>query len=148
MNRLLKIIAFWTVVILSVLFVYKLLQPPSTEPNLMNSHQLTEALRAGRIARFALPRDATIGGDLTERGPDGKAAHFLIATPAYRDLVDDLIQNNVTVEFFSPHESTLRTTILSWIPMVVLIGIWIYFMRMIQAGRRKAESRAGSPIEP
>ena len=148
MNRLLKMIAFWTVVILSVLFVYKLLQPPSTEPDLMTSHQFTEALQAGKIARFALPREATVGGDLIERGPDGKAAHFLIATPAYRDLVDDLLQHNVTVEFFSPHESSLLTTVLSWLPMLVVIGIWIYFMRVIQAGRRKAESRAGSSIEP
>lgn len=146
MDRPLKNIAFWTVIVLVVLFFYKFLQPPSTAPDLMDSSRFTEALRAGKIARVTLPRDATIGGDLTEPGHDGKAAHFLIATPAYRDLVDDLLRQKVTVEFHSPRESTLLTTVLSWLPMLVLIGIWIYFMRTMQAARRKPENQPGSPM--
>src|SRR3990172_9571251 len=107
MDRLLKNIAFWTVSILGILFFYKFMQKPSTAPDLMDSIRFTDALRAGKIARVTLPRDATIGGDLAQPGPDGKPAHFLIATPAYRDLVDDLLRQNVTVEFHSPRESTL-----------------------------------------
>ncbi len=148
MDRLLKNIAFWTLIVLAVLFFYKLLQKPSTAADLMDSIRFTEALRAGKIARVSLPRDVMIGGDLTDPGPDGKSAHFLIATPVYRDLVDDLLRQNVTIEFHPPHESTLLTTVLSWIPMLVLIGIWFYFMRAMQAARRKSESQPGSPVGP
>ncbi len=148
MDRLLKNIAFWTLIVLAILFFYKFMQKPSTAPDLMDSIRFTDALRSGKIARVTLPRDATIGGDLAQPGPDGKAAHFLIATPAYRDLVDDLLRHNVTVEFHSPRESTPLTTALSWLPMLVLIGIWIYFMRTMQAARRKSESKPGSPIGP
>ncbi len=139
MNRLLKNIAFWTLMVLAVLFFYKFLQPPSTPQDLMDSIRFTDALRSGRVTRVTLPRDATIGGELSEPGPDGKPSRFLIATPAYRDLVDDLLRHNVTVEFYSPRESTLLTTVLSWLPMLVLIGIWIYFMRGMSTARRRTE---------
>jgi ATP-dependent Zn protease len=38
--------------------------------------------------------------------------------------------------------------ILGWLPMLLMIGVWVYFMRAMQAGRRKAEGQPGSPIGP
>jgi len=148
MDRLLKNIAFWTLVILAVLFFYKFLQSPAAAPDLMDSVRFTDALRAGKIASVALPRDATIGGELAGRGQDGKPGRFIIATPAYRDLVDDLLRQNVSVEIVSPRESSLTVTILSWLPMLVLIGIWLFFMRTMQAARRKQDGQYGSPVGP
>jgi cell division protease FtsH len=148
MDRLLKNIAFWTLIVLAVLFFYKFLQQPATPADLMDSTRFAEALHAGKVARLRLPRDATIGGDLSQTGPDGKAATFLIATPAYRDLVDDLLRHDVTVEFYSPHESSLLVTVLSWLPMLVLIGIWLFLMRNIQAARRKTETPPEATIHP
>ena len=145
MDRLLKNIAFWTLIILAVLFFYKFMQAPSAEPALMDSIRFEDALRAGTIARVSLPRDATIGGDLTGTAPDGKPQHFIIATPAYRDLVDDLLRHNVAVEFYSPRESSLITTVLSWLPMLVLIGIWMFFMRSMTRARRQPPGPADAP---
>ena len=149
MDRLLKNIAFWTLIVFVVLFFYKFMQQPSTAPDLMDSIRFTDALRAGKIARITLPPDATISGDLAQPGPDGKAARFLIATPQYRDLVDDLLRQNVTVEFRSPRDSTLLTTVLGWLPILFMLGVWIYFMRTMQAARRKSESQpGGAPTGP
>jgi hypothetical protein len=89
MDRLLKNIAFWTLMILGILFFHKFMQKPSTAPDLMDSVRFTEALRAGKIARVSLPRDAAIGGDLAQTGHNGKPAYFLVATPAYRDLMSE-----------------------------------------------------------
>lgn len=149
MDRLLKMIAFWTLVILAVLFFYKFLQSPAAPADLMDSIRFADALRAGKIARVSLPRDATVSGDFSERRPDGKPSRFIIATPAYRDLVDDLLRNNVTVEFFSPRESSPLVTILSWLPMLVLIGVWLFFTRTMKAAAsRKQEAASGASIEP
>jgi len=148
MDRLIKNIAFWTVAALVVLFSYKFLQKPSTASELMDSSRFMEALKAGEVTRVRLPQDATIEGDLAQPSPDGKAAHFIIATPAYRNLVDDMLQHNVTVEYLSPRDSSLMTTALSWVPVLFLIGIWIYFMRTMQAARRKAENQPGPSIGP
>jgi len=146
MTPLLKNIALGTLVILAVLFVYKLRQSPDAAPDLMDSIRFTDALRAGKIASVTLPRDATVGGELVRSGPNGKPARFIIATPAYRDLVDDLLRQNVSVEFISPRESSLLVTFLSWVPMLVLIGIWLYFLRAMQAARRKQDGNYGTPV--
>jgi len=145
MDKLLKNIGFWTLIILAVLFFYKFMQTPTAEAALMDSIRFEDALRAGTIARVSLPRDATIGGDLTETAPNGKPARFIIATPAYRDLVDDLLRHNVAITFYSPRESTLSVTILSWLPMLVLIGIWMFFMRTMARARQKPTGPADAP---
>ena len=73
---------------------------------------------------------------------------FMQKPSAAPDLMDYLLRHNVTVEFHSPRESTPRRTVLSWPPMLAMIGIGIYFMRTMQASRRKSESPPGSPIGP
>ena len=148
MNPLVRNTIVWAAIIGAVLLFYRLIQPGSAPADLMDSTQFAEALKAGKITRVNIPQDATIGGELSDRRPDGSAAHFVIATPAYRDLVDDLLKANVSVHFYSPRESSLLTTVLSWIPMLFLVGVWIYFMRTMQAARRKAETQPGSPIAP
>ena len=138
MDRFPRNIAFLALIVLAVLFFYKFLQQPSPAPDFMDSIRFADALRAGSITRVVLPRDATMGGDLAASAADGKAGRFLIATPEYRDLIDDLLRHNVAVEFVSPRESSLLLTLLSWVPMVVLIGIWLYFMRQMSRARQRA----------
>ena len=50
-------------------------------------------------------------------------------------LMDELIENNVAVFGKEPEESSLLTSIfISWFPMLLLIGVWIFFMRQMQGG--------------
>jgi cell division protease FtsH len=57
------------------------------------------------------------------------------ATYLDRGLVGDLINNNVKFDVRPREESSLLMTLLvSWGPMLLLIGVWIYFMRQMQGG--------------
>ncbi len=50
-------------------------------------------------------------------------------------LMDELIKNNVAVFGKQPEESSILTSIfISWFPMLLLIGVWIFFMRQMQGG--------------
>ncbi len=50
-------------------------------------------------------------------------------------LMDELIENNVAVFGKEPEESSILTSIfISWFPMLLLIGVWIFFMRQMQGG--------------
>ena len=144
MDTMLKNIAFWALIVLAVLFFYKFLSSPAAGADFMDSIRFADALRAGTVARVSLPREAAIGGDLTTAGPDGKPGHFVIAVPAYRDLVDDLLRHNVAIELRSPRETSL-TMLLSWLPMLVLIGIWIFFMRNMTRARRSLPGPGDPP---
>jgi cell division protease FtsH len=149
MNKSIRNLLVWVAIVGAVLLFYQFLRPAPAAADLMDSAQFAEALKAGRVTRVSLPQDATIGGELNERHPDGSATRFVVATPAYRELVDDLVRANVTVRFYSSRESSLTTTVLSWIPMLFLIGVWIYFVRVMKnAARQRTDAGSRPPIAP
>ncbi|MFC0171867.1 ATP-dependent zinc metalloprotease FtsH [Vibrio comitans] len=59
-------------------------------------------------------------------------------------LLDDLINQNVKVTGTPPEEQSLLGTIfISWFPMILLIGVWIFFMRQMQGGGGKGAMSFG-----
>jgi cell division protease FtsH len=66
---------------------------------------------------------------------------FKVFAPQDADLIKILRQKGVSINARPPSESPWYISILvSWLPMIVLIGIWIFFMRQMQAGGGKALS--------
>ncbi len=66
--------------------------------------------------------------------------------PVYQDpkLLDDLINQNVKVVGTAPEEQSLIASIfISWFPMILLIGVWIFFMRQMQGGGGKGAMSFG-----
>jgi len=67
--------------------------------------------------------------------------HFKIYAPQDDDLIKRLEQKGVSVKAKPPAESPWFVSLLvSWFPMIVLIGVWIFFMRQMQSGGGKALS--------
>jgi len=68
---------------------------------------------------------------------DGKKIRTII-TSLDRGLVGDMVNNGVKFEFKQPEEpSFLYQIFISWFPMLMLIGVWIFFMRQMQGGGGK-----------
>ncbi len=70
---------------------------------------------------------------------------YVTYMPVYDSkLLDDLINNNVKVVGTPPEEQSLLGTIfISWFPMILLIGVWIFFMRQMQGGGGKGAMSFG-----
>ncbi len=139
MNTLLRNIAFWALVVVAVLFLYKFLSASRPDQVELNFSQMMADVEAGRIARVSITGNE-ITGEYAQPGPDGQPKRFLTYAPEYDDLVKDLRKYSVTIEAHKPKETTYVVTLLSWLPMLVLIGIWIFFMRQMQSGGNKALS--------
>ena len=139
MNTLLKNVAFWTLIILAVLFFYKFLSANRPDQVEISFSQFMADVEAGRVAKVTITGNE-IGGEYGQTGPDGLQKRFTTYAPDYDDLVKDLRKANITIDARKPRESTYLVTILSWLPMLVLIGIWIFFMRQMQSGGNKALS--------
>ena len=83
--------------------------------------------------------DVNIKGDLINGNlADGRK--FKTYTPYDPNLIEKLTNKNVTinVEPYNPKGSSLLSIILSWFPMLLLIGVWLFFMRQMQSGSGKA----------
>ncbi|MFD2179869.1 ATP-dependent zinc metalloprotease FtsH [Veronia pacifica] len=71
---------------------------------------------------------------------------YVTYMPVYQDpkLLDDLINRNIRVKGTPPEEpSILASIFISWFPMLLLIGVWIFFMRQMQGGGGKGAMSFG-----
>ena len=134
MNPFYKNIALWLVITLMMIMLY----------NLFNQQQLSE----GKISYtefLAMVDDERIqevviqGQELSVT--DINHNRFKVFAPQDSDLIKILRQKGVAINAKPPSESPWYVSLLvSWLPMIVLIGIWIFFMRQMQAGGGKALS--------
>ncbi|MEM4986840.1 ATP-dependent zinc metalloprotease FtsH [Collimonas sp. H4R21] len=131
MNNMFSKAAIWVVIALVLFTVFKQFDGrglASGAGPIAYSDLITE-IRAGHIT------DATIeGGNIVASTSDGKKVKTAI-TSLDRGLIGDLVNNNVKFEVKQPEEpSFLQQIFISWFPMILLLGVWIFFMRQMQGG--------------
>ena len=80
------------------------------------------------------------GSEISGMTTDGKK--FVTYAPYSPTTVDTLLENNVKVEA-KPQDTageTFWSIVISWFPMLLLVGVWVFFMRQASAGNNKALS--------
>ena len=128
----LRNLMMWGVVVLLVLGLYNLFQNPGTitgKTEMPFSSFLTEVDK-GNVASVDI-RGSEISGNFR----DGKG--FKTYSPNYPNLVEKLSAKGVAITAGPREEKgpSLWGVILSWFPMLLLIGVWIFFMRQMQGGK-------------
>ncbi len=80
------------------------------------------------------------GGEISGSTTDGRK--FVTYAPYSPTTVDTLLENDVKIEAQPKDTSgdTFWSIIISWFPMILLIGVWVFFMRQASAGNNKAMS--------
>jgi cell division protease FtsH len=129
-------LALWVIVALLLVALFNLFQPSSstrqTGQQVAYSDFLNE-VNGGRV------RDVTIQGrTLTGKLSDGQG--FSTYTPEDPTLIGKLTDKGVRV-VARPEESDVNPLfqiLISWFPMLLLIGVWIFFMRQMQGGGGRA----------
>jgi cell division protease FtsH len=128
--------AIWMVIALVLFTVFKQFegrQRPG-ERTLPYSEFLAE-VKSGRIKTVEI-RESGVTPEIVAITQDGERLRT-IATVLDRGLMGDLINGGVKVEVKPREEQSLLTSIfVSWFPMLLLIGVWIFFMRQMQGGGR------------
>ncbi len=130
MNNLFKNVAIWLVIALILMTVFNQFgSRPATQAQVDYS-QFIEEVRQGQVAKV------TIEGQVL-KGVRADGRRFTTYAPSDPWLVSDLLKNGVVVEA-KPEEqpSMLMSIFISWFPMLLLIGVWIFFMRQMQGGGR------------
>ncbi|HEY8118318.1 MAG TPA: ATP-dependent zinc metalloprotease FtsH [Methylophilaceae bacterium] len=128
MNNIVKNIAIWLIVALVLMTVFNQFSNKSVADGQVVYSQFLEQVKQGQIAKV------TIDGRVL-RGVTSEGKKFNTYAPSDPWLVSDLLKNNVTVEAKPDEEPSLLMNIfVSWFPMILLIGVWIFFMRQMQGG--------------
>ncbi len=134
MNQLYKNIAMWLIIIATVVLMFNLIsyKQPSAEKVIFSD--FIQEVESGNIAEVTIQ-----GNDILGKFKDGKT--FKSYSPQYPDLIGKLRSSGVKITAEPVVETPSWGTIfVSWFPMILLIGVWIFFMRQMQSGGGKAMS--------
>ncbi|QTA83771.1 ATP-dependent zinc metalloprotease [Desulfonema limicola] len=134
MNPFYKNLALWLVITLMMIMLYNLFnQQPVTETSVSYT-EFMSMVDSGAVAEVVIQ-----GQDLVVT--DTSRKRFKIYAPRDNDLIRRLEQKGVVIKAKPPAESPWYMSLLvSWFPMMVLIGVWIFFMKQMQSGGGKAMS--------
>ena len=130
MNNLVKNLVIWLVIALVLMSVFNQFSARQSVQAPMEYSQFIDEVKQGHIAKVTI-EGRTLKGVKT----DGK--RFITYSPSDPWLVSDLLKNGVIIEAKPDEEPSLLVNIfVSWFPMLLLIGVWVFFMRQMQGGGR------------
>ena len=139
MNDLAKNLMLWVVVAVVLMLVFKSFSPKLAETQALDYDQFVQQVQQDRIAKVTIAEDrTTITG---ERKDGGK---FTTYNPGDKDLVNDLINHDVAIDQTPPASGpSFWMLVINFLPWLLFIGIWIYFMRQMQQGGGKGAMSFG-----
>src|SRR5512140_1956892 len=123
----------WLVIGVILTMVFMQVGNRAAGANVLDYSTFMDEARQGHIAKVKMDSGRT----LKAASRDGK--NYTVYTPGIQDpwMVSDLMRFGVTVEAKPEEEPSLLMNIfVSWFPMLLLIGVWIFFMRQMQGGGR------------
>jgi len=127
-NNLTKNIAIWLIIAVVLMTVFNQFGAQRNAQTQMPYSQFIEEVRSQQIKKVVIE-----GNVLRGEGADGKRLTSYAPNDPW--LVSDLLKNGVSFEA-KPEEqpSFLMSLLISWFPMLLLIGVWVFFMRQMQGG--------------
>ncbi|MBI5903265.1 MAG: ATP-dependent metallopeptidase FtsH/Yme1/Tma family protein, partial [Deltaproteobacteria bacterium] len=126
MNQLYKNIAMWLIIIATGVLMYNLINYKQPSAERVTFSDFMAETEKGNVAEVVIQ-----GNELAGKYKDGK--QFRTYSPQYPDLVGKLRSSGVKITAEPVVDTPSWGTIfVSWFPMVLLIGVWIFFMRQMQ----------------
>ncbi|HHG3226125.1 TPA: ATP-dependent zinc metalloprotease FtsH [Vibrio parahaemolyticus] len=134
-----KNLILWLVIAVVLMSVFQSFGPGESNGRTVDYTTFVQEVGQGQIQEATF-KDGEIS--FVRRGGGAKMVTYM---PVYdQKLLDDLINQNVKVQGTPPEEQSLLGTIfISWFPMILLIGVWIFFMRQMQGGGGKGAMSFG-----
>ena len=130
MNNLAKNLLLWLVIAIVLMSVFNNFgnRPQSSRP--VEYSQFYANVSDGKVDKVMIEGRKIIG-----QTKGGEAFTTYSPETDNRALIGDLLKNGVTVEGKAPEEQSLLLTIfINWFPMLLLVGVWVFFMRQMQGG--------------
>lgn len=133
MNGNFRNFALWIIIGLLLIALFNLFQNPgqTSVGNTIPYSQFISEVEQGSVGSVTIA-----GTEIT--GVYNNNARFITRAPDNTDFVDKLTERGVavTVEPPSSEGFSLIGLLISWLPMILILGVWIFFMRQMQGGGR------------
>ena len=132
MNPFYKNLALWLVISLMMVMLFQIFKQPDRSSASVGYSDFLSMVESGSVSTVTIQGDNISG--MSAQGP------FKTYTPKDPEMIGLLRSKGVKISVKPQEDSSWFQVLLSWVPMLLLIGVWIFFMRQMQAGGGKAMS--------
>ncbi len=132
MNPFYKNLALWLVISLMMVMLFQIFKQPDKSSASVGYSDFLSMVESGSVSSVTIQGDNISG--MSAQGP------FKTYTPKDPEMIGLLRSKGVKISVKPQEDSSWFQVLLSWVPMLLLIGVWIFFMRQMQAGGGKAMS--------
>jgi cell division protease FtsH len=139
LNSTVKTALLWVVIIVLVFLLWSLFQTTKGTSEQIPFSTFLDRVTQGNVEHVTIRGDE-IHGETKASAPGGKRQFQTNAPANYPTQYDLLRQKGVAMEFEPKGDATFLNALVTWAPVLFLIGLWIFFMRQMQAGGNKALS--------
>ncbi|MDD3618019.1 MAG: ATP-dependent zinc metalloprotease FtsH [Desulfobulbaceae bacterium] len=128
MNTFYKNLSMWLIIGLTMILLFNVFNKPQGQSSQMTYSEFWSSVESGIISRVTIQGEKILG-----TGQDGQP--FMTVAPGDAELIPMLRESGVDISVREPEETPWYFTVfVSWFPMLLLIGVWIFFMRQMQVG--------------
>ena len=132
MNPFYKNLALWLVISLMMVMLFQIFKQPDRSSASVGYSDFLGMVESGSVSNVTIQGDNISG--MSAQGP------FKTYAPKDSEMIGLLRSKGVKISVKPQEDSSWFQVLLSWVPMLLLIGVWIFFMRQMQAGGGKAMS--------
>ncbi len=132
MNPFYKNLALWLVISLMMVMLFQIFKQPDRAKTGISYSDFLTMVESGSVNQVTIQGENLSG--MSNQGP------FKTYAPKDPELISLLRSKGVKITARPTEDSSWFQVFLSWVPMLLLIGVWIFFMRQMQAGGGKALS--------
>jgi cell division protease FtsH len=123
-----KNLLLWVVIAIVLMSVFNNFTATQSTPRNLDYSDFIEQVKQGGV------KEVTIQGRLID-GVTETGQRFSTYSPGDDGLVGDLLNNNVIIKAAPPEgQSVLMQILINWFPLLILIALWVFFMRQMQGG--------------
>ena len=129
MNDMLKNVILWVVVAVVLMSMFNNFGGRKSQESNMPYSQFIQSVQNGQVKQVIID-----GSQI--RGTVGTGERFSTIAPQNDPhMIDDLVENHVDFKVDPPESQSFLTQVfISWFPMLLLVGVWVFFMRQMQGG--------------
>jgi cell division protease FtsH len=139
LNSTLKTLLLWAGLFVVVILLWKTFQEGRVNRHDIDFSEFLQNVSDGRVKEVTI-RGSKLQGAFRQGGPYAEGEVFNTQLLDYPDLVKELRGSGVRIRVEEPKEGTLLTILVSWAPLIVIVVLWLAFMRQMQAGGNRALS--------
>ncbi|HXA20558.1 MAG TPA: ATP-dependent zinc metalloprotease FtsH [Thermoanaerobaculia bacterium] len=139
MNSTVKTALLWVVIIVLVFLLWSLFQKTKGDSETIAFSQFMDRVNQGAVESVTIRGD-DVRGETKATVAGGKKEFHTTAPTNYPAMIDLLRAKSVKLEVEHAADTPFITALITWAPILFLVGLWIFFMRQMQAGGNKALS--------